>query len=136
MNKQKKIIGREIEFRGKRVDNGEWVFGYCLTSLDIGEHICHLIRQVGTGGGYNDWIVSPETVGQYTGRKDKKGKKLFDGDFIDVEGIPALISWNHESALFIATEKTKYEDWRMGNCFSRYEKIGNKFDNPELLKIL
>ena len=73
---------REILFRGKRVDNGEWVYGY----------YCH----VGYAGSEKHYIVStyatafyvveivPETVGQYTDLNDKNDRKIFRGDIIKI----------------------------------------------------
>jgi hypothetical protein len=67
---------REILFRGKRVDNGEWVKGYLivLTKTECGSYICFYSK--------NEWIevkVIPKTVGQFTGKTLNKGDKVFEG---------------------------------------------------------
>lgn len=80
---------REILFRGKRIDDGEWVYGQYAYLLNArtkdGKPIKHMIVD-GTPFGQT---VDPSIVGQYTGMTDKNGKKIFEGDNI-------AMPWNNE----------------------------------------
>lgn len=135
---------REILFRAKRTDNGEWVEGqyaYILNPLtESGEPIKHLICN-GTNI-FNDEI-DPETICQYTGKTDEQGKKIFEGDivgFIDLYSTESGYSessclgkviWSKEECCFHVTNRLSAESWEvLDECMV----VGNVFDNPELLK--
>lgn len=115
---------REIKFRGKRIDNGEWIIG----DLCRGENGTFAIS-TNTIGLYE---VHPESVGQYTGLKDKAGKEIYEGDILkDIHGYITEVR-------YIGAEFKSYcepIDSGVGLFETeKYEIIGNVFENPDLLQ--
>ena len=139
---------REILFRGKRIDNGEWIEGnFGKYALSSGENIsCISIPKKESVAGSLCYDVEPETVGQYTGLTDKNGKKVFEGDVLEVhDELPFFDGYNSEELQFngkvLFEENTGMyvcESDEQGNAFcnmdlSKCKVIGNIHDNPELL---
>lgn len=147
---------REILFRGKRVDNGEWVYGDFIEN----QGSCYIYTASDTTTipiPSNEQIISvicnkiiPETVGQYTGLTDKNGKKIFEGDYV----INIIDEGSKEET--VCVEYVGFYDGSFGffdhivgdsspypnDCFTPFEYCvlenidfcGNIHDNPELLK--
>ena len=141
---------RDILFRGKRKDNGEWVYGYVYR---IWERVYILWGM--TNDVPNMIEVDPETVGQYTGLTDKNGKKIFEGDVVkavivrdlgggtekreetgiigyDKIGMIGLIE---KYAGTIPVCSDFFQELTLSGCINDFwfEVIGNIHDNPELL---
>lgn len=114
---------REILFRGKRVDNGEWTEGYLFKSWNK----VFLLWGM-TGDCPNMEEVVPETVGQFTGLCDKNGKKIFEGDIVESpNGTQGFIEWQNAECAFLVNIG---DDWQtMDDC--PYEVVGNIYDKGE-----
>ena len=131
-------MNREIKFRGKRIDNGEWFFGDLMklhTEIELDARYIHSgVNQPVMNDFWEDFQeVIPESVGQFTGLHDKNGKEIYEGDII-VRGFNSNIMevvWIKELAMFISRGLDCHDNPYL---WFDYEIIGNIHDNPELLK--
>ena len=131
---------REILFKAKRIDNGEWVEGCYVTSdgksficMDIVEHYCVIALR---------WFeIDPETLCQFTGLCDKNGKRIWENDILMAhldESYPEDVTYETVEwgvAGWVAHE-TGSTDREYIDKFDlkHFKVVGNIFDNPELLQ--
>lgn len=133
-------MNREILFRGKRKDNGEWVYGNFVRGCV--DDFAYIVEFGNKELCRNYVEVIPETVGQYTGLTDKNGKKIFEGDIVHCVSKfdNAYMVVIFECGQFRMVLAEKYYEYKTGlgyydiNCFTK-EVIGNVYDNPELLEV-
>lgn len=138
---------REILFRGERLGDGQWVYGFLTQTKDGNAYIG---RDDGTG--YWNWAdaVDPDTVGQWTGFTDVNGKKVFEGDICDFtvfdlndcdtqyrgvivyDGSRFMI-WKEPDSEYFGSDGGFDLDWTLAQD-DEFEVIGNQWDNPELLR--
>lgn len=137
---------REILFRGKRTDNGEWVYGW------LGHLHCYNPQEKNISSIYfteitedfntkSNIIVDYKTVGQYTGLKDSNGKRIFEGDIVtglfDFElSINSVVTFK-DGAFGVLAKQHETEHFHpfTSLCNVKYEVIGNIFENIELLEV-
>lgn len=142
-------MNRENEFRGKRLDNNEWVYGDLVHDNRCGCYVypldCHALSVENK--------VDPDTVGEFTGMTDKHGKKVFEDDIVrrrdsafgyvdtgvvkyDCNLGAFVLEYEDYGRTYQSTFKKGFSD-NDGKCTIEgtysYEVIGNRYDNPELL---
>jgi uncharacterized phage protein (TIGR01671 family) len=127
---------REILFRGKRTDNGEWVEGFYSCVLDTHYIITGRFDSL-TNGIINSeaYKVDPSTVGQFTGLTDRNGVKIFEGDIVRHEDAVSYIVWNPDNLRFEFAYKGNFRESIRAKLVTVWgiEDLGNIYDNPELL---
>lgn len=125
---------REILFRGRRVDNGEWAYGSLIIEtnpFDKDMVMTHIYDNF-----YNEIIVDRRTIGQYTGLKDAKGTRVFEADIVKVydvycnETVVGVVEFCDGSFRIYDKDFTSYDRW----MYCKVEVIGNAYDNQELLE--
>nr|DAP16354.1 MAG TPA: YopX protein [Caudoviricetes sp.] len=132
---------REILFRGKRKDNGEWVYGnYAVTDNNEKQHFIFQNKAF-------EFEVDPETVGQYTGITDDNEKKIFEGDILGVTNDDPDYDYITKvyldcDTLCVDVQGQDYDYTSIGFAIEiwddecdQVEIIGNIYDNPELLEV-
>lgn len=140
---------RKILFRGKRLDNGEWVEGFYIGKtdplLEVSYH--YIVAQHGKESFVTWHPVDPETVGQFTGLTDKNGTKIFEGDILKYQiniktAIVGKIGFICGAFVFESDELDRecdiafstFADDEIALSQHCIEIIGNIHDNPELME--
>lgn len=125
---------REILFKAKRIDNGEWVEGY-YEKYNNQHYINKETDRLNTGGyPIREFIeVDENTLCQFAGLTDKNGNRIWENDVVKDNVIFGSVVWDESNARFmiddIHDELQDYSDW-----WNEVKVISNIFDNPELIK--
>lgn len=133
---------REIKIRGKRLDNGEWVYGSLGMSATKAPYILWADGDIVI----DEPIISQESIGQYTVLKDRNGKEIYEGDIIVVKGkYERVVLWDemgwalmpcehyHDKTFWVMNIQHPGMDW--WKLFANnIEVVGNIHDNPDLIK--
>lgn len=125
---------REMKFRGKRLDNSEWVYGYYF----VGASDTHWIVDLE----HTFRLVDKETVEQFTGLLDKNGKQIYEGDIVNL-GIDGRVKHTRIAQVMFKPDIIfnsnvgifNYGDFAYQDTYNHLTVIGNIHDNPELLEV-
>ena len=134
---------QQIKFRGRREDNGWWVYGYYFQTP--------LTNETGVADSFlsggepkhqiADWgvvfEVDPKTIGQLTGRQDINDKYIYSGDILKIDDEVGYVEYMEETTEYIVDFWKKGQTQSKGDSlasFREVEVIGNTYENPELLK--
>jgi uncharacterized phage protein (TIGR01671 family) len=142
---------REILFKAKRIDNGEWVEGYVVHKRGL-YFIYDIVNSESCR--QNNYEIDQETLCQFTGLCDKNGKKIWEGDIISYQRdnddcpFPNKDTKKRFGKVFYQGFRSTFaigmgrngsrsindDLWKYVQNGNRVEVIGNRFDNPELLQ--
>ncbi len=136
---------REIRFRGKRIDNGKWVYGglivehvedkiFTYIALEYAKVVLFLINE-DKGEIEPIYQIDPETIGQYTGLKDKNGREIYEGDIVRFQTWKGYndvgeVVWAENNGFYIKGTRDEDIFWHPDNV-KDLEIVSNIHDNPD-----
>ncbi len=143
-------MNREILFKAKRLDNGEWVEGNLITNErnENQKYIGYIFdERNGVIEDYDLVEVIPDTICQFTGLTDKNGKKIWENDIISINAYSydepeddyfGVVKYCEKDACWVLKNNERFDEI-ICECFGSYTtqmiNHGNIFDNPELLEV-
>ena len=143
---------REILFRAKQLDTGEWIHGIAFPHDDGS---CTMFSQHPMDGAVEGREVDPESVGEYTGMRDKSDRRIFDGDILEKISAYVDLQGREVGGALVERYVVEWDEmrWIQRQVYSSrgsierrlmpireallcrfYEVIGNIYDNPELMQ--
>jgi len=131
---------KSIKFRAKTIRAGKWS-KWMYGSLDFTKYTYQEARIVGYDDPVQYWHkIDKNTIGQFTGQKDKNKKEIYEGDILRFSEVDtAIVEWNEKYSYFMVKPIQDYyfDSDVLGHALeynNNVEIIGNIYDNPELLK--
>lgn len=134
---------REILFKAKRIDNGEWIDGCLVIDHSRSNLFEYRMQPVESGVLYAPPIY-PETLCQFTGLCDKNGKRIWENDIVNHNGEYAPVKFgmycssfdygNYNFGFYVDFPEETFYRKELGYWCRKVEASGNVFDNPELLQ--
>lgn len=136
---------KEILFRAKRKDNGEWIEGYYYKRIQEGKVVDAIERYNGNIDSIEYYEIYQNTLCQFTGKNDKSGNKIWENDIVSavwysyiepIEDITGRVIFDQEWCAYVICDecmKTKSELNGCGAYTYEFEVLGNVFDNLELI---
>ena len=122
---------REIKFRGKRIDNGEWVYGYLYIEQGVLEPNYYIVKYDSLAKTPDFLQIIPKTANQYTNLKDKDGKEIYEGDIVNMYNDVGEVYFECGKQMVMWEKMQEKQDLCLVDL--GVEVIGDIYENPELL---